>query len=104
MRYHATTASAHAALTEGCAAFARRRRAKRHWPEIEALTHDLLHFRRRLTVTRDDARDGGLSLLAITSFCCPRMLHHAYKWATSFVGIFPVSALFTERNLIPVPP
>ena len=69
MRYHATTASAHAALTEGSAAFARRRRAKRHWPEIEALTHDLLHFRRRLTVTRDDARDGGLSLLAITSFC-----------------------------------
>ena len=69
MRYHATTASAHAALAEGCAAFARRRRAKRHWPEIEALTHDLLHFRRRLTVTRDDARDGGLSLLAITSFC-----------------------------------
>ena len=69
MRYHATTASAHAALTEGCAAFACRRRAKRHWPEIEALTHDLLHFRRRLTVTRDDARAGGLSLLAVTSFC-----------------------------------
>ena len=69
MRYHSTQASPHAALTEAKAAFSRRRHAKREWPKIEALTHDLLHFRRRLTVTRDDAQDAGLSMLAISSFC-----------------------------------
>lgn len=69
MRYHATHASAHAALTEASAAFACRRRAKRDWPQVEALRHDLLRFRRRLTVTRDDAQDAGLSMLAINSFC-----------------------------------
>lgn len=69
MRYHSTQASPHAALTEAEAAFTCRRRAKREWPKIEALTHDLLRFRRRLTVTRDDAQDAGLSMLAISSFC-----------------------------------
>ncbi len=41
------------------------------WRAIDrrALRADLLHFRRRLTVTRADAQTGGLSLLAIASFC-----------------------------------
>ena len=69
MRYHATTPGPHAALAEAATAFARRRSARRHWPEIQTLRADLLHFRRRLTVTRADAQTGGLSLLAIASFC-----------------------------------
>lgn len=69
MRYHSAQTSPHAALTEAHAAFACRRRARRDWTRIEALTHDLLRFRRRLTVTRQDAQDAGLSLLAISSFC-----------------------------------
>ena len=69
MQYHASHASAHDALAEAEAAFARRRLARRHRTEIEALCQGLLRFRRHLTVTRDDAVMAGLSPLAIGSFC-----------------------------------
>ncbi len=69
MRFHSTADSPQAALCEAETAFTSRRLARQDWPRIEALTKDLLRFRKRLTVTQDDARNAGLSMLAISSFC-----------------------------------
>lgn len=69
MQYHSMHSDPFAALDEAEAAFARRRPANADWAGVEALTRDLMRFRRRLTVTLADAREAGLSPAAIAGFC-----------------------------------
>lgn len=66
--YHATAPTPQAAIAEATAAWAERRRVRRHWPTVRRIARDLALGRRRMEVRLEDAHASALCTVGIEAF------------------------------------